>query len=215
MNYVIMEVEFLWRIKMKRTVSALFVLIVLTALLTACGGTKEIDYEYQGFVIEVYENAKGETAIVTICGDVESNFVIKENTKMIAPAQKPVAVGDCILLNTKREGDEDIKECKVLPGFVNEGRLVYVEGDDSPYILAELLEGRRLFAKLIDDGQNLQPGTSGMGDVIRVYHRDVVDLTDPTIAVEGLIYVENGSSSDLTDEDIAFIVSEGYTLRAE
>ncbi len=201
--------------KMKRIISVLLALVALTALLSACGRVDEIDYEYKGFVIDVYENAKGETAIVTIYGDVESNFVIKGNTKMIAPAQRPIAVGDCIMLNTRRAGDEDVKECKVVPGQVKEGRLVYVEGDDTPFLLTALSDGRRLIVKLIDEEQNLQPGTSGMGDVIRVYHQDVVDLTDPSVLVEGLIYVENGSPADLTDEDVNFIISQGYTPRAE
>ena len=119
------------------------------------------------------------------------------------------------MLNTTAYSDEYVKECKVVPGCVNEGRLVYVEGDDTPFLLQVNNDGNRLFVKLIDDDQNIQPGTSGMGDVIRVYHQEVIELNDPIALVEGLIYVENGSPADLTDEDVAFIISEGYTPRAE
>lgn len=199
---------------MKRITKVVLILITLLLSASGCSGSSE-NWAYKGFIIEVYENARGETEIVTLSGDVESHFVIKEKTKISAPAEVPFNIGGYIMLNTTGTSDGNVKECKVVPGRMNEGRLVYVEGDDSPYILTELLEGRRLFAKLIDDGQNLQPGTSGMGDVIRVYHRDVVDLTDPTIAVEGLIYVENGSFADLTDEDIAFIESHGFKVKSE
>lgn len=200
---------------MRRIISAILALVAVTVLLTSCGGTGSVDYEYKGFIIEVYENARGETAIVALSGDVESNFVIRENTKMSAPAKVPVSVGDCIMLNTTRTSDEYIKECKVVPGRMNEGRLVYVDGDDTPFLLSVANDGNRLLIKLIDDEQNLQPGTSGMGDVIRVYHQAVIEINNPTALVEGLIYVENGSPADLTDEDIAFIISEGYTPRAE
>ncbi len=200
---------------MKRITAALLALTLLTVLLTACGITGTVVYEYKGFIIEIYENARGETTIVTISGDVESNFVIKENTKVSGPAKEPFHIGGCIMLNTTAYSDEYVKECKVVPGCVNEGRLVYVEGDDTPFLLQVNNDGNRLFVKLIDDDQNIQPGTSGMGDVIRVYHQEVIELNDPIALVEGLIYVENGSPADLTDEDVAFIISEGYTPRAE
>ena len=200
---------------MKRLISALLAIVALSALLASCGGTKEINYKYNGFIIDVYENARGETAIVTLSGDVESHFVIKENTKVSGPAKEPFFIGDYIMLNTTAHSDEYVKECKVVPGRVNEGRLVYVEGDDTPFLLQIHDDGERLLIKLIDDGQNLHPGTSGMGDVIRVYHQEVIELADPIAHVEGLIYIENGSRADLTDEDANFIISQGYKLREQ
>ena len=200
---------------MKRIIATLLALVTLTALFTACGGTKEINYEYKGFIIDVYENARGETAIVTLSGDVESHFVIKENTKVSGPAKEPFFIVGYIMLNTTAHSDEYVKECKVVPGRVNEGRLVYVEGDDTPFLLQIHDDGERLLIKLIDDEQNLHPGTSGMGDVIRVYHQEVIELNDPIARVEGLIYLENGSPADLTEEDVSFIISQGYTPRAE
>ena len=92
---------------------------------------------------------------------------------------------------------------------------MYVEGDDTPFLLQIHDDGERRLIKLIDDEQNLQPGTSGMGDVIRVYHQEVIELNDPIALVEGLIYLENGSPADLTEEDVNFIISQGYTPRAE
>ena len=200
---------------MRRIISAILALVTVTVLLTSCSGAGSVDYEYNGFVIEIYENARGETAIVALWGDVESNFVIRENTRMIAPAERSIAVGDCIMLNTTSTSDENIKECKILPAYSSEGRLVYVEGDDAPFLLATLADGSRLLIRLIDNDQNLHPGISGMGDVIRVYHFSEVLVTEPTAHVEGLIYIENGTPADLTDEDIAFIELQGYKVKSE
>ena len=36
---------------MKRIIATLLALVTMTALFTACGGTKEIDYKYNGFII--------------------------------------------------------------------------------------------------------------------------------------------------------------------
>lgn len=201
---------------MKRIISVIAALILLLAILTSCSGrVGGSDYEYKGFVIEVYENAKGETAIVALSGDVTSNFVIKENTRMIAPAVESVSVGDCIMLNTSRRSDEAIKECKVTPGYSTEGRIVCVEGDDAHFLLTVLSDGSRLLVRLIDNDQNLHPGISGMGDVIRVYHNSAVLVSEPTAHVEGLVYVENGSVEDFTAEDIAFIESLGFAVKTE
>lgn len=199
---------------MKRITKVVLILITLLLSASGCSGSSE-NWAYKGFIIEVYENARGETEIVTLSGDVESHFVIKEKTKISAPAEVPFNIGGYIMLNTTGTSDGDVKECKVVPGRMNEGRLVYVEGDDTPFLLSISDDGGRLLVKLIDEEQNLQPGASGMGDVIRVYHQAVIELNDPVAQVEGLIYVENGSFADLTDEDIAFIESLGYKLKTE
>ena len=106
-------------------------------------------------IIEVYENARGETKIVTLSGDVESHFVIKEKTKISAPAEVPFNIGGYIMLNTTGTSDGNVKECKVVPGRMNEGRLVYVEGNATPFLLSISDDGGRLLVKLIDEEQKL------------------------------------------------------------
>lgn len=193
-------------------------LIVLAAAFAlsavGCSPSGGENYEYKGFVTEVYENARGETVIVTVSDDVESEFVIKSNTEMIAPGETAVAVGDCVQLTTLRSSDADIKKMKVSPAYSTSGRLLYVEGEDSPFILTENADGTRSFVRLIDEKSTL-PGISGMGDVIKVYHSSPVLTDDPTAAVEALIFIENGTAEDITDEDRAFIVSQGYTVISE
>ncbi len=201
---------------MKKIVLAVLALITVSFFATGCAGTNAGggNYEYKGFVTDVYENAKGETVIATISDDVESEFVIKPNTEMIAPVKTPVSVGDYVQLTTTRSGSTDIRKMKVSPGFSTEGRLIYVEGDESPFVLTVNANGKRLLVRLIDDNATL-PGISGMGDVIKVYHSSHILLDNPTVAVEALIFIENGTAADITAEDIAFIESQGYKVKSE
>lgn len=198
---------------MKRITKVVLILITLLLSASGCSGSSE-NWAYKGFIIEVYENARGETVIATISDDVESEFVIKSNTEMIAPVKTPVSVGDYVQLTTTRSGSTDIRKMKVSPGFSTEGRLIYVEGEESPFVLKANADGKRMLVRLIDDNSTL-PGISGMGDVIRVYHSSHIMLDDPTAAVEALIFIENGTAADITEEDIIFIVSQGYTLKTE
>lgn len=198
---------------MKRIVCVVLAIISLSPLFIGCSGGGE-NYEYNGFVTEVYENAKGETVIVTISDDVESEFVIKSNTEMTAPVHTPVSVGDYVQLTTTRSSDRDIKKMQVSVGYSTSGRLVFVEGEESPFVLTETGDGARLLVRLIDDNATL-PRISGIGDVIKVLHSSPVLHAEPIAAVEALIFLENGTAADITEDDIAFIVSQGYTVRAE
>ena len=199
---------------MKKILSLAFVLVYLSLFLAGCTSTSNINYSYKGFVTEVYENARGETVIAAVSDDVESEFVIKQNTKIIAPANIPVAVGDYIQLNTIRAGEQDVKEMKVSPGYSSCGRLIYVNGEETPFLLVENDDSTRLLIKLVDDKSTL-PGVSGMGDVIKVYHSIPIFVDDPTAVVEALIFIENGTAADITEEDVAFIASQGYIVISE
>ena len=86
-------------------------------------------YNYKGYVTDVYENAKGETEIIALSGDVESHFVIKPYTKISAPAEKTVAVGDLIMLTTTRSSDENIKKMKEL-GIEPGDRLISINDNE-------------------------------------------------------------------------------------
>ena len=198
---------------MKRITKVVLILITLLLSASGCSGSSE-NWAYKGFIIEVYENARGETVIVTISDDVESEYVIKSNTEMVAPVKTPVSVGDHVQLTTARSSDRDIKKMQVSVGYSTAGRLVYLADEEAPFVLTETGDGTRLLVRLIDDNATL-PGISGMGDVIRVYHSSPVLHAEPIAAVEALIFLENGTAADITAEDVAFIESQGYTVKAE
>ncbi len=200
---------------MKKIILVVLAVITVLVSVTSCTDSDDGNYEYKGFVTEVYKNAKGETVIATISDDIESEFIIGSNTKMIAPAGVSVDVGDYVMLTTMRRSDEYIGKIKVSPGQSTTGRLVYVEGEESPFVLtAPKEDGMRLLVRLIDNKGTL-PGVSGIGDVIKVFHSSQIVLTAPVADVEALIFIENGTSADFTEEDVAFIESQGYVLKTE
>lgn len=202
---------------MKKTllsVCAAIVIIIIAIYLFNSAGSDY--YNYKGYVTDIYENAKGETEIVALSGDVESHFVIKPYTKISAPAENPVAVGDLIMLTTTRSSDENIKKMKVQPGYSTSGRIFYVEEIDSPFILTVSAEtGTRYIASLVYSGDIVLPDITGSGDVIKVYHSTPLTESTVTLSVDAVILVENGSIDDITAEDIEFIKSKGYTVRTK
>ena len=201
---------------MKKLISAVLALIAVLICATGCSDTASggDNYEYEGFVIDVYENARGDTVIVCLSDDVESEYVIKKSTKISAPGETPIAIGDHVMLSTTSRSDDAVERIKVSLGHSSEGRLIYVEGDESPFLLTGMNDGTRLLIKLVDERGTL-PGVSGIGDVIKVYHRAAIERDDPVAKVEAMTFVENGTAADLMDEDIAFIESKGYTVVAE
>lgn len=202
---------------MKRITSAVAAIIAFFVLFTGCGnsGSGGNNYEYEGFVIEAYENAKGETVIVCISDDVESEYVIKSNTKMIAPARLPIEVGDHVMLSTMSRSDSAVERIKVSPGYSTTGRLVYLEGEESPFVLTEPDKGGPRLLVRLEDERGTLPGVSGLGDVIKVFHSEPITEEEPEAAVEAMRFLENGTRESLTAEDIAFIESQGYALISE
>ena len=202
---------------MKKTLlsvcSAIVIIIIAIYLFNSAGSDY---YNYKGYVTDVYENAKGETEIIALSGDVESHFVIKPYTKISAPAENPVAVGDLIMLTTTRSSDENIKKMKVQPGYSTSGKIFYVEEIDSPFILSVSAEtGARYIANLVYSGDIVLPDISGSGDVIKVFHSTPLTESTVTLSVDAVILVENGSIDDITAEDIEFIKSKGYTVKTK
>ncbi len=202
---------------MKKTllsVCAAIVIIIIAIYLFNSAGSDY--YNYKGYVTDIYENAKGETEIVALSGDVESHFVIKPYTKISAPAENPVAVGDLIMLTTTRSSDENIKKMKIQPGYSTSGRIFYVEEIDSPFILTVSAEtGARYIANLVYSGDIVLPDITGSGDVIKVYHSTPLTESTVTLSVDAVVLVENGSIDDITAEDIEFIKSKGYSVRTK
>jgi hypothetical protein len=202
---------------MKKTLlsvcSAIVIIIIAIYLFNSAGSDY---YNYKGYVTDIYENAKGETEIVALSGDVESHFVIKPYTKISAPTENPVAVGDLIMLTTTRSSDENIKKMKVQPGYSTSGRIFYVEEIDSPFILTVSAEtGARYIANLVYPGDIVLPDITGSGDVIKVYHSTPLTESTVTLSVDAVVLVENGSIDDITAEDIEFIKSKGYSVRTK
>lgn len=169
-------------------------------------------YNYIGYVTDIYENENGETVIVTLSETTESTFTVKWHTKKSAPKKQPVAVGDRILLSTTHYSDTNIKKMKIQPGYSTEGPLVYVEGLDTPFVLARAKETQAPYLVSAIRYSDNTPDGPKTGDTVKIYHAYPVAAS---VSVEGSVVIAEGSFDALTSEDIAFIESQGYNLKKE
>lgn len=194
----------------------LIVFVVLIAVFLITWGVSEAvnsgRYDYQGYVTDVFENENGETVLVTVSEASESTFTVKWYTKMTAPKKQPVAVGDRVELSTTHYSDTNIKRMKVAPGYSTEGKLVYMEGLSTPFVLARAKEtGTRYLVSAIRYSDNTPDGPK-TGDTVKIYH---AFPATGSVSVESSVVIAEGSLDTLTAEDIAFIESQGYNLRME
>ena len=192
------------------------VVVALTAVFFITWGVSEAvnsgSYDYGGYVTDVFENEKGETVLVTVSETSESTFTVKWYTKMTAPVKQPVAVGDRVELSTTHYSDTNIKKMKVAPGYFTEGKLVYVEGLETPFVLARVEETQMPYlVSAIRYGDNTPDGAK-TGDTVKIYHAFPAGVS---VSVEASAVIAEGSLDALTAEDIAFIEAQGYKVRME
>lgn len=177
-----------------------------------CEAVNHNHYNYTGYVTDVVENENGETILVTVSETSESTFTVKWYTKMTAPKKQPVSVGDRVELSTTHFSDTNIKKMKVAPGYSTEGKLVYIEGLSTPFVLARAKEtGARYLMSAVRYSDNTSDGPK-TGDTVKIYH---AFPATGSVSVEASVVIAEGSLDTLTAEDIAFIESQGYNLRME
>ena len=93
-------------------------------------------YNYTGYVLEVKENEKNQIVITTVSGDKTSEFVLKwHSRKRFEKEKREIAVGDYVMLSTTRFSDTDVKKMSIDEGRSTEGKLIYVNEADTPFIL--------------------------------------------------------------------------------
>lgn len=177
-----------------------------------CEAVNRNHYNYTGYVTDILENERGETVIVTLSETSESAFTVKWYTKMTAPKQQPVAVGDRILLSTTHFSDTNIKKMKVSPGYSTEGKLVYAEGLVTPFVLARTKETGAMYLVSVIRYSDSTPDGSKTGDTVKIYHAFPASVS---VSAESTVVIAEGASDTLTAEEIAFIESQGYKVREE
>ena len=125
-------------------------------------------YNYTGYVLEAKENEKNQTVITTISGDKTSEFVLKwHSRKRFEKEKREIAVGDYVMLSTMRFSNTDIKKMSIDEGYSTEGKLVYVNESEAPFILAvDAPTDQRYLIKIEYIGEL----TGATGDEIRIYH---------------------------------------------
>ncbi len=198
---------------------ALIIIVVVLGILLVTWGICETAgsdyYSYKGYVTNIFENKNGETVIVTLSGTTESEFAFKWYTRQKSQSGQPIAIGDRVMLSTTHNSDKNIKKIKVDAGYATEGKLVYVEGLSSPFVLsvAPETENRHLIS-IVTTSIDMLDGLN-MGDTVKFYHYSPVYATTITLVSESMAVIERGSINSLTEEDIAFIEAQGYNISLE
>ena len=192
------------------TFGVLPLLVVLLAVwaFTATAGSGE--YSYQGYIVAMRESDDG-TVITTLSGDQESEFIVKRNTKKIFSGDlKELKVGAFIKLSTTRNSDTKIKRFSAYDGFSMEGKIVFLEGQEAPFILTteSKLNYQMLYSLISsqDIKYTFQTGTQ-----VKAYYQYPLNASTKTVVVD-VIQTTTDILSPLTDEEITFIDRMGYKV---
>ena len=166
-------------------------------------------YNYTGYVLEVKENEKNQIVITTVSGGKTSEFVLKwHSRKRFEKEKREIAVGDYVMLSTTRFSNTDIKKMSINEGYSTEGKLVYVNESEVPFILAvDASTNQRYLVKIEYIGEL----TGATGDEICIYH--YYPIHEQSLGVLSDAYTIASDGAELTIEEIAFIESKGYTVK--
>lgn len=164
-------------------------------------------YNYKGYVVDIVEE-DGETVIVTLCGNTESQFTLKWYTrKKYEKDEKSIEIGDRIKLSTTHYSDTNLKKLSVDYGKSLEGKIFYIESPvipERPFLFVnDSLYGTHIF-ELFTFDEHLFEGMN-TGDVVRVYYESA--------QVDTAVKISDGAYEDFTDAEIAYIAGQGYTVK--
>lgn len=171
-------------------------------------------YNYKGYVIDIEQDEKGNTVLVTLLGDTKSHFTLKwYSREKYKKETKNIEIGDLVMLSTTQYSNTNIKKISVDKGYSTEGKIFYTnELPDRPYIFAnEPTAGRQLF-ELITFDDDLLEGFNA-GDVVKVYYEYGFATNAISVQINAITKISDGSLDDFKDEEIAYIEDNGYTVK--
>lgn len=162
-------------------------------------------YNYQGYVIDIQGNT-----ITTLSGDMESKFTVKWYTKKKFNGElTEISVGDCIKLST-RGNSGSIQKFSVYEGFSMEGKIVFMENHDNPFILTINKSFNYYMLYSLISAQDitypLQTGTQ-----VKIYYQYPLNASTKAIVVD-VIEPTTDILWELTEDEIAYIGRQGYTI---
>jgi hypothetical protein len=166
-------------------------------------------YNYDGYITEIRRNEKNQTVLTTISGDKTSEFVLKwSSRKKYEKDVREITVGDYVMLSTTRFSHADIKKISIDEGYSTEGKLIYVNEADSPFILSV---GASADQRYLIEIEYIGELNGMIGDKIRIYH--YYPIHEQSGGVLSDAYRIISDESELTIEEIAFIAAKGYTVK--
>lgn len=197
---------------MKRKTIVYIIIAILLALLAVwgiCETAGSDSYSYQGYILATRVQ-KGNTIITTISSDGLAEFTVRWYTRQKFNGETAeLKVGDFIKLSTTGADSQNMKKFSVYDGYSKEGKLVYMDGLNSPFILAtnKLTKAFELYS-LISAQDNSKP--IGNGIPITIYYQYPLASGNVNIVAD-VIQPTSDIPIPLTQEEIDFITNAGYT----
>ncbi len=191
----------------------ILVVVALGILVWACLQTEGSEsYNYEGYIIGIRETDEG-TVLTTLNGNTQSEFVVKRNTKEKYNGEvKQLREGDCIKLSTTKRSDRDIDRFSVYSGFSMEGKIIYAEGHDAPFLLTTSATTKtyRLYSLIAAQDSVTVPPT---GTQVKIYYQYPINAATERIVVD-IIQPVSDIAAPLTAEELAYIASQNYPVSA-
>ena len=188
-------------------------LVVLLAVWAFCETSGSDSYNYQGYIVAMRESDSGKV-ITTVSGDKKSEFTLKWFTKeKFSGELTELKEGAFIKLSTTRKSDTDIKKFSAFEGFSMEGKIVFMENLDSPFILTidKKFNYYMLYSLIFaeDINYSLQTGTQ-----VKVYYQYPLNASTKTFVAD-VVESTTDVLSELTEAEIAYIGRQGYTVASK
>ena len=185
-------------------------LVLLLAVWAFCETSGSDSYNYQGYIVAMRDSDNGKV-ITTVSGDKKAEFTLKWFTKkQFSGELTELKEGAFIRLSTTRNSDTDIKKFSAFEGFSMEGKIVFMEDLDTPFILTidKSLNYYMLYALISaeDIDYSLQTGTQ-----VKVYYQYPLNASTKTFVAD-VIETTTDILSELTEAEIAYIGRQGYTV---
>lgn len=197
----------------KIALCSILVIGALLLLVWACLETDSSDnYQYEGYILAIQETDAG-TVLTTLRGDTQSEFTVKWYTKEKYNGEiQQLREGDCIKLSTTRRSDTNIKKFSAYSGFSMEGKIVYMEGLASPFLLTTSANTKayRLYGLISSQASASAPQA---GTQVKVYYQYPLNAATVSIVVD-IIQPISDTATPLTEAEIAYITSQDYTVSA-
>ena len=192
------------------TFAVLPLLVILLAVWAFCETSGSDSYNYQGYVVAMRESENG-TVLTTINADGVSEFTLKWYTRKHFNGElKALQENACIKLTTTKNSDTSIKKLSAYEGYAMEGKIVFMEGLASPFILSEDNDYNYYMLYSLISAQDithpLQTGTQ-----VKVYYQYPINASTKTIVVDVIAPTTDALSAP-TEKEIAYIGRQGYTV---
>lgn len=167
-------------------------------------------YNYQGYIVAMRQSNDG-TVLTTVNEEGRAEFTVKWYTrKKFSGELTELTEGAFIKLSTTDDDSANIKKFSAYNGFSLEGKIVFMENLDSPFILTfdKAINYNMLYSLISAQNitHSLQTGTQ-----VKVYYQYPLNASTKTIVVD-VIEPTSDILNPLTEKEIAYIGRQGYTV---